>query len=219
MPKVSSEYFEAKKQEILDAAYRVALRKSVSSMTLMDVREEAGMARGAIYRYYNNLDEILAALVVKINKDNLYMEEVDKIFNKSDKLSPAKLLKKLCDFMYSYLVSTELDVITLSLQFDVFFIHEPERVLKMLSDTEGYESSFSYLMTSFQNYIKRESKAGNLHPVMPVKKLLDYLFSVYEGIMLQYTLDVKAGTNDYDAKASVNALYRTMLALLEVEKE
>ena len=31
---------------------------------------------------------------------------------------------------------------------------------------------------------------------MPVKKLLDYLFSAYEGIILQYTLDVKAGANE-----------------------
>ena len=217
MPKVSDEYFEAKKQEILAAAYRVALKKSVSSITLMDIREEAGMARGAIYRYYNNLDEILAALVVKVNKDNSYTDEVDKLFDKSDKLSPEKFLKKFCGFLYKYLVSTELDVITLSLQFDLFLIHEPERVLKLLSDNDNTESCISYLMTSFQNYLKREEKAGRLHPVMPVKKLLDYIFSVFEGILLQYTLDIKAGSGSYDAKASVNAMYRTLIALLGVE--
>ena len=52
---------------------------------------------------------------------------------------------------------------------------------------------------------------------MPVKKLLDYIFSVFEGILLQYTLDIKAGSGSYDAKASVNAMYRTLIALLGVE--
>ena len=84
MPKVSEEYFEAKKLEIIDAAYRVALRKSISSMTLMDVREEAGMARGAIYRYYDSLDEILIALIAKINQDNSYLEDVRKIFDMTE---------------------------------------------------------------------------------------------------------------------------------------
>ena len=101
--------------------------------------------------------------------------------------------------------------------FDLFLIHEPERVLKLLSDNENTESCISYLMTSFQNYLKREEKAGRLHPVMPVKKLLDYIFSVFEGILLQYTLDIKAGSGSYDAKASVNAMYRTLIALLGVE--
>ena len=128
-----------------------------------------------------------------------------------------KFLKKFCGFLYKYLVSTELDVITLSLQFDLFLIHEPERVLKLLSDNDNTESCISYLMTSFQNYLKREEKAGRLHPVMPVKKLLDYIFSVFEGILLQYTLDIKAGSGSYDAKASVNAMYRTLIALLGVE--
>ena len=80
MPKVSEEYFEAKKLEIIDAAYRVALRKSISSMTLMDVREEAGMARGAIYRYYDSLDEILIALIAKWLDKERWEDEGDSIW-------------------------------------------------------------------------------------------------------------------------------------------
>lgn len=214
MPKVSEEYLEAKKLEIIDAAYRVALRKSISSMTLMDVREEAGMARGAIYRYYDNLDDVLIALIEKINRDNSYIEEVQKIFSKQDSLSPDKLLKRVCDFLYSYLISREMDIHSLSLQFDIFCIHEPERVKEMLAKAEIPNNNFSYLMQNLYEYIKNQTKSGQLHPVMPAKKLIDYFFTIYKGIQFQYTLEEKMGTDSYDAKAMINAMYKTMLALL-----
>ncbi|MBQ5475971.1 MAG: helix-turn-helix transcriptional regulator, partial [Lachnospiraceae bacterium] len=70
MPKVSEEYFIQKRNEIIDSAYKIALEKPIISMTLMDVREEAGMARGAIYRYYDSLDQILADLIIRVNKNN-----------------------------------------------------------------------------------------------------------------------------------------------------
>jgi hypothetical protein len=73
-------------------------------------------------------------------------------------------------------------------------------------------------MQSLFNYIKKEAKAGRLHPVMPVKKLIDYFFTIYKGILLQYTLEEKAGTNDYDVKSAINAMYLTMLALLGADK-
>lgn len=217
MPKVSEEYFEAKKLEIIDAAYRVALRKSISSMTLMDVREEAGMARGAIYRYYNSLDDVLISLIEKINRNNSYLEEVQKIFSRQDSLSPDKLLKRVCDFLYSYLTSREMDIHSLSLQFDIFCIHEPERVKEMLAKAEIPNNNFSYLMQNMYEYIKDQTKSGKLHPVMPAKKLIDYFFTIYKGIQLQYTLEEKMGTDSYDAKTTINAMYKTMLALLGID--
>lgn len=58
MPKVSEEYFEKKKRQIADAAYRVCLRKPVMMVTMQDVIEETGLSQGGIYRFYKNLDEM-----------------------------------------------------------------------------------------------------------------------------------------------------------------
>ena len=76
-----------------------------------------------------------------------------------------KLLKKLCDFLYSFLVSREMDVHTLSLQFDIFCIHEPQRVKDMLAKAEEPNNSFSYLLSNLYEYIRSETKTGRLHPV------------------------------------------------------
>ena len=48
MPKVSEEYFQIKRKEIVDAAYRVCIRKSISAVELKDVIAETGMSHGIL---------------------------------------------------------------------------------------------------------------------------------------------------------------------------
>ena len=215
MPKVSEEYFEQKRNEIINAAYRVALTKSISSITLKDVRDEAGMARGGIYRYYNNLDEILAALIVKVNKDNSYTEDIEKILNKNS-AKPATTLKNLCDLFLKYITSRSSDALILGIQFEVFCIHEPERVTKIMNNIDGSnENSNMFLYSALTKYIKAETKKGTMKPVMPVPKLMEYFFTVYKGILFQYSISQNMPDEEpYDIASIYKALYHTMTTLL-----
>ena len=42
MPKVSDEYFENKKNEIVDAAFRVCSKKPITSVVMKDIIDETG---------------------------------------------------------------------------------------------------------------------------------------------------------------------------------
>ena len=44
MPKVSNEYFEQKRKEIVDAAYRVCMKKSITSVEMKDIIAETGLS-------------------------------------------------------------------------------------------------------------------------------------------------------------------------------
>ena len=70
MPRVSEEYFENKRKEILDAAYRVCVRKPITSVVMKDIIDETGFSHGVIYKYYKDLDEVLTDLVIRINSEN-----------------------------------------------------------------------------------------------------------------------------------------------------
>ena len=76
MPKVTEEYYEKKKQEIIDAAYRVCARKPISSVEMKDVIDETGFSHGVVYRYYENLDDVLRDLVIRINRENTISGEL-----------------------------------------------------------------------------------------------------------------------------------------------
>lgn len=50
---------EFRKQSICDAAMRVVARKGVKNVTVQDIADEAGVAKGTIYIYFQSRDEIL----------------------------------------------------------------------------------------------------------------------------------------------------------------
>lgn len=57
-PKVSDEYKQQKKLEILRAARRVFIRKGFTRTVMQDIMEEAGMSRGAVYAYFGNVQHV-----------------------------------------------------------------------------------------------------------------------------------------------------------------
>ena len=77
MARVSKEYYEIKKREIVDAALKVCEKKTVSSITMQDVINASGLSQGAIYRYYKNIDEILTDLLSRIHMEQY--ESIDRL--------------------------------------------------------------------------------------------------------------------------------------------
>src|SRR5207247_9916699 len=66
MPKVSDAYLEARRAEILDAAWRCLADKGYHQTTMQDVCEESGLSYGAIYRYFASKEDILIAIFERI---------------------------------------------------------------------------------------------------------------------------------------------------------
>lgn len=216
MPKVSEEYFIQKRNEIIDSAYKIALEKPIISMTLMDVREEAGMARGAIYRYYDSLDQILADLIIRVNKNNSYVEDIKKIFDKSGNATPAKVFKKLADFLFEYITSREIDVFSLEIQFDILCIIDPERVKNIMALAgKNANESVAILVTSLADYIEAEKKKGTIRPVLKTDDLINYLMTIYKAVAMQYSIEKSMDeSTTYNLKESITAFYKTCLAMV-----
>ena len=59
MPKVSEEYKEARRQEILDAAIRCFSRNGFHKTTMQDIYDESGLSPGAVYRYFKSKDDMI----------------------------------------------------------------------------------------------------------------------------------------------------------------
>lgn len=51
---------EFRKQSICEAAMRVVARKGMKDVTVQDIADEAGVAKGTIYIYFDSRDEILS---------------------------------------------------------------------------------------------------------------------------------------------------------------
>jgi|1186.fasta_scaffold360440_1 AcrR family transcriptional regulator len=61
MPRVSAEHSAARRQQILDGAFRAFSRSGFHRTTMQDVVRESGLSAGAVYTYFRSKDEIVNA--------------------------------------------------------------------------------------------------------------------------------------------------------------
>ncbi|MYS24859.1 transcriptional regulator, TetR family [Streptomyces sp. DvalAA-14] len=62
MPKVTQQYMDARREEILDAARRCFLRDGFHSTSMQDLFAESGLSAGAVYRHFASKDEMILAI-------------------------------------------------------------------------------------------------------------------------------------------------------------
>ena len=67
MPRVSAEYRDARREQIMAAARRCFLRNGFHATSMHDLFVEAGLSSGAVYRYFASKDE----LIIAIAEDNM----------------------------------------------------------------------------------------------------------------------------------------------------
>lgn len=66
MPKVSDEYREAKRDEIVHAAMRAFHRKGFHRASMADIIAESGLSAGAIYGHFDSKADIILAVSQKV---------------------------------------------------------------------------------------------------------------------------------------------------------
>jgi AcrR family transcriptional regulator len=62
MPRVSQQYKDQQRAEILDAARRCFVRNGFHRTSMQDVFTEAGRSAGAVYRYFSSKDDMILAV-------------------------------------------------------------------------------------------------------------------------------------------------------------
>jgi AcrR family transcriptional regulator len=62
MPKVTEAHLEARRSQILDAAWTCFALKGYHQATMQDICQESGLSPGAIYRYFESKEAILKAI-------------------------------------------------------------------------------------------------------------------------------------------------------------
>ena len=143
MPKVKQEYIDKKREQIVDAAYRVCLRKPVEMVTISDVIEEAGLSQGGIYRYYKDLDEILADMLIFMRKEYNIIDRLESIM--ADENSTfEEITYRMCDTLAEAMEKHLFDIQKINFDLGVLTINEPDRGAKIV-ERAGHGGNMEYL--------------------------------------------------------------------------
>ena len=208
MPKVTEEYLENKRNMIVEAAYQVCLRKPVEMVTISDVIAETGMSQGAIYRYYNGLDEILAAIATKMRADYNIIDKLEEILSDSSK-SLEELTYQVCDCLADVMENHLMDIQKINFDLGVIAINEPERAAKIMSDIKG-SGNLEYLgKNALPRLIKGAADLG-YKPVASPQEIGQFVSSSYTGIEKFCIMSACYGTGGTKTKAEPKKLFRTL---------
>ena len=223
MPRVNEEYFEKKRKEILDAAYRVCIKKPITSVTMNDVIAETGFSHGVIYKYYKDLDEVIRDLLIQINKSNLFNEDADKIFDVCGTDEWEAAIRRLCDLLADNMVKAGIDVLKISLYSNVFAVSETDRA-KRIAERLGNEnlSPLFYVITSLSTYLAKVIKAKKIHPSHSVNDIIQFIVVYYGGVENSYVFSECYNSDDpmnkYDPKKMFSLMSDSVILMLKGEK-
>ena len=189
MARVSQDYYEKKRKEILDAAYSVCVRKPITSVTMKDIIAETGYSHGAIYKYYRDLDEVISDLMLRINREYSFDDDLQKIIRKNGTAEWETAIREICAMLAEHMVNMGTDLVKISLYCEVFAVSEPERT-RQIAEKIG-EESISPLLDSIntvRTYLDEVIKINRLQPARTADEIINFIMTYYSGVENSYVL-------------------------------
>ena len=211
MPKVSEEYYEKKRREIIDAAYCVCTRKPITSIEMKDIIAETGFSHGVIYRYYKDLDEVFKDLIVTINSENKIDDRLDEILAKSDLKHWEKTIYEVCDMLADYMKEVGTDMLKVSIYGDMLAMSDPERAMRISARLGKDElSPLLYATQAMSEFLTKVVKENKLKPVTSVDEIIQFFVVNYHGIQSGYVLTECFKVEHIQGKYKIDDMYRNL---------
>jgi TetR/AcrR family transcriptional regulator, transcriptional repressor of aconitase len=194
MPKVTHEYRDARRDQILSAARRCFLRDGFHATSMQDLFAEAGLSSGAVYRYFASKDDVITAIAEENMRDVVTM--------------------------IHDVASSEPDRPVGTVLADIFKIVQTKDAqeglagLALLAWSEALRSPvladrfaelFAQMRADLTEVVREHQRAGNLPPHIPAESLATVLISIVPGYILQLATLGSAAVEE--VPAAVEALW------------
>lgn len=220
MPKVTEAYIQNKKQQIIDAAYRLCLQKTLSTVTMQDIIDATGFSQGGIYRFYKDIDEIFQDMLRDNRKKVNIMAQVDAIFENTAGQPVQTVLHQVFELLGDFMTQELMGIVKINFEISVLAMNAPLRAEKILKNIEG-TGNFEYLLQHTTNYLKQHLADGSIHLKVSFEELLTHLISTYNGIemscIVNHCYNKLPLTEWYIPKRQLQTLEATLYYLLGLE--
>lgn len=216
MPKVKEEYLIEKKKEIIKAAFEVCKRKPVYDVTMSDIVAETKMSQGGVYKYFNNIYSVYAALIDEANCAGGQIRLIDEVMDSDS--DPEDKLKRLFDIAESFFSDMLISYNKILFELGTLCVQNPEYDKRINSETRE-TAVFPYLVGCLATLIITQSEAQYFTPIVPVSDILSFVVASFDGIIRDVTLNKCYGIQSsemkgLDEKKLTNCLYISTLKLL-----
>jgi len=192
MPKVTEAHSAARRQQIIDAAYRCFAGKGFHQATMRDIYEEAKLSPGAVYHYFSSKDAIIQASFEFDYQRSLALFE-----SATTSDDPLNALTELIAFFFRGLEgAAELGAGRVNVQgWGEALVNPPLR--------ESLQRVMEQYLAALSQIVRRAQAIGQLDPSFDPQALGRMLLSLYYGLELQKALDPGVDIAAYAAAVAV----------------
>jgi AcrR family transcriptional regulator len=188
MPKVTEAHSAARRQQIIDAAYRCFARKGLHQATMRDIYAEANLSPGAVYHYFDSKDAIIQA---SFEFDFQRSRALFDAAIASD--DPLKALHELLDFFFHGLEgAAALGAPRVNVQGWGEALVNPARLSTVHHVLDDYLDALSRI-------IRKAQAAGQIDQSLDPRSVGRMVLSLYYGLELQKALDTDVEVDTYTA--------------------
>ena len=194
MPKVTEAHFEARRQQILGAAFACFARDGFHQTTMQNICREADLSPGAVYRYFDSKEAIIEASCEA--EQQATATHFTAARQKGDTL---QVLDELVSVYFIGIDRPESDSqIRLNLQVWVEALRNPQikdTVHRCREDVVGH----------IEEIIRRAQERGEINPDLGSNAVARVLMSTYDGLVLQKSIEPDLDVGKY--AEALKALY------------
>lgn len=184
MPKVKKDYFENKKNAILDTVEEICKTKPLYKLTMKDIIKETGLSPGAVYASFSDIDEVIAALINRLSVTVDFIGATNRIMQ--TKSTPEEIIQNLFDYIIELIHSTITSYGKVFHELNTVII-DAERGKKI---TDGLHEiqMYSYLLDAIKGVIEENIANGYFKPTLSIESIYALIFAFFDGLIRDLTL-------------------------------
>ena len=179
MPKVDAKHTERKRDNILNAALAVAVRKPIHEVSMRDIISESGLSQGGIYLYFANIDEVYIALINREYACHDAKGQIDEAIISGE--TPERIISKLFDIWKTMALDTLMGVGKIYFELCTVYAGDKERIENFISKV-NVAADEAYLQEQCVAYIAQKISEGYFTPKQPVNDIFAFLMATLSGI-------------------------------------
>ncbi|MEV4262441.1 TetR/AcrR family transcriptional regulator [Kribbella sp. NPDC049584] len=169
MPRVSEEYLEQRRREVLAAARVCFIRKGFHATSMREVIREAGVSAGTVYRYFPKKED----LVITIAQENLSVvaDTIDSMMRRT----PLPPLDQVIGEVFAVLQDHDdkTDIARLALQVWGEAARSPELAIRVQAQLSSIADAFTRLIRGYRHErrlppsVSAEAVAATMTALLP----------------------------------------------------
>ncbi len=172
-PKVSEEYKIERKKELVETAQKVFIEKGFVHTTMQDIMDKAGISRGALYSYFNNIEHVfLEVLKYDKKKDIQY-------FVPSDEGSLWLQLKNWVEEQRLYIERIDQGLLYARAEFFLSSEYANDK-----GNFPYINERYNRIIEAIEEVLNEGERKGEFRPQQSARSIARYLISFINGLML-----------------------------------